>query len=195
MNTPRTCYLPCSTVSWTSNCLKLKKAWKCCLPFLFKKLQRRHWLNEWLPSLEFLYGRASPLHPKTAQRRRLEEVAPRSGREDLSCVEPPEGARKWEHAAATAPQAPQGTAAFCQAHRVSPHGLPGQSGYPNGTERDWLEKLGQGLMLQNLKMPCCPNSITPFKMFLLMLKKWKLGKLSFKPQCYLYKNAQYHIIM
>lgn len=45
MNTPRTCYLPCSTVSWTSNCLKLKKACKCCLPFLFKKVQKRHWLS------------------------------------------------------------------------------------------------------------------------------------------------------
>lgn len=64
-----------------------------------------------------------------------------------------------------------------------------------GAVWDRLEKLGQGLMLQNLKLPCCPNSVTLFQMFLLMLKKWKMGNLSFKSQCCLYKNVQYHTIV
>lgn len=107
----KTWYSPCSTFSLTTNCLKLKKTWKWCLPFLFRKTQRCHWLDEQLPSFDLLCDRDPPLHPKTtAQRRKIGEVAPSFGREDLSCVtaqgegvHTPGGAGKWEHVPSTAP--------------------------------------------------------------------------------------------
>lgn len=206
MNTPRIWYLPFSTFSLTTKSWKLKKTWKCCLPFFFKKMQRHLWLSEWLPSLDLLHGRAlhcslkQLLRERSSKRRHPVSEGRTSGVSLPKVVEytpqPPGGEGKWEHAPSTAPPK-HSTALLPLAMHIKylPTDYMDNQDTQTGAVKDRPEKLGQGFMLQNLKLPCCPHSVTLFKMFLLMLKKWKMGKLSFKSQCCLYKNAQYHIIV
>lgn len=136
-------------------------------------MQRCHWLDEWLPSLDLLHGRAPPLHPKaTAQRRKLEEVVPSFGREDLSCItaqgegehtQPPGGAGNWEPVPSTAPpKHPKVLLPLAMHIEYLPTACEGNLDIQTGAVRDRLEKLVKGLMLQNLKLPSWPNSVIPF---------------------------------
>lgn len=114
MSTPRIWCLPCSTFSLTTKGLKLKKTWKCCLPFLFKKMQRHLWLSEWLPSPDLLRGRALHCTLKHLLRERSSERWPpvsegRTSGVSLPTVveytrQRPGGEGKCEHSPSTPPQ-------------------------------------------------------------------------------------------
>lgn len=173
MSTPRIWCLPCSTFSLTTKGLKLKKTWKCCLPFLFKKMQRHLWLSEWLPSPDLLRGRALHCTLKHLLRERSSERWPpvsegRTSGVSLPTVveytlQCPGGEGKCEHSPSTAPPK-HSTAVLPLAMHIEhlPTDCMDSWDIQTGAVKDRLEKLGQGLTLQNLKLPCCPHSVTLF---------------------------------
>lgn len=140
MNTPRIWYLPFSTFSLTTKSWKLKKTWKCCLPFFFKKMQRHLWLSEWLPSLDLLHGRAlhcslkQLLRERSSKRRHPVSEGRTSGVSLPKVVDytpQPPGGEVGTRSIHGSPKALHGIAASCNAYRVSPHRLHGQPRYPN----------------------------------------------------------------
>lgn len=125
-------------------------------PDPLKKTQRHHWLNERLPSLDSLCGRAPPPHPKiTAQRKKHEEVVPLPSfrREVLRCLTaqdaPVRTTALWRGREMEArfghccPKAgPESLLPLASACPVSPHGLHGQFRYPNWSCEGQTQKAG-----------------------------------------------------
>lgn len=125
-------------------------------PIPHKKMHRHHWLNEWLPSLDLLYGRAPSPHPKrTAQRKKHKEVVPLPSfqRKELRCITA-QGAQVCTMASSrgremktlfghccpkTVPKSLLPLASEC---RLSPHGLHGQFRYPDRSYERQTQKGG-----------------------------------------------------
>lgn len=174
MSMPRTWYLPCSTFSLTTKWLKLRKTWKSCLLFHIKKCIG---ITGWMSGYQVLiYSMAEPLHhtlKELLRERSTKRWSPfpvfRGRSSDVSLHKvlkyvpwPRQGEGKWKHSLATA--APKLSPRACCLLQVNVDCLPmaymDNLDIQTGAMRGRLKKVVQGLVLENLKLPSCPNPIS-----------------------------------